>query len=95
MSERSGAQISRKSFIQSLMILYLLMMLAGVLTRVMPAGACDHPFYFDRRQFFCYPGPQRCIKEQHPGYCLAFWRAKICFAPDYFAFAGLLDERSS
>jgi hypothetical protein len=142
MSERSGAQISGKSFIQSLMILSLLMMLAGVLTRVLPAGAyetyfldgrelinpnsfqyIDQPdfpvwrwftapievlgsghglsiiviilFIFYRRQVFCYPGPQRYIKEQHPGYCLAFWRAKICFAPDYFAFAGLLDERSS
>jgi len=95
MSERSGVQISHKSFIQSLMILSLLMMFPGVLTRVLPACTCDHPFYFDRRQFFCYPRPQLCIKEQHPGYCLAFWRAKIYFAPYYFAFAGLLDERSS
>ncbi len=41
MSDRSGAQISRKSFIQSLMILSMLMMFAGILTRILPAGSYE------------------------------------------------------
>jgi uncharacterized ion transporter superfamily protein YfcC len=39
MSERAGIQISRRMFVQSLVILFLLMMVAGVLTLVIPAGA--------------------------------------------------------
>lgn len=39
MEQKAGAQISRKSFIQSFIILFILMMAAGVLTRVVPSGA--------------------------------------------------------
>jgi uncharacterized ion transporter superfamily protein YfcC len=38
MEERSGAQISRKAFVQSVLILLTLMMVAGILTLVVPAG---------------------------------------------------------
>jgi uncharacterized ion transporter superfamily protein YfcC len=38
MEEKSGAQISQKAFIQSLFILLALMIVAGVLTLVVPAG---------------------------------------------------------
>ena len=38
MEQRAGAQISRRAFVQSLVILFVLMMLAGVLTRVIPSG---------------------------------------------------------
>jgi uncharacterized ion transporter superfamily protein YfcC len=38
MEQKAGAQISKKAFIQSLVILFVLMMLAGVLTRILPAG---------------------------------------------------------
>ncbi|HEX2995430.1 MAG TPA: hypothetical protein VHP14_11430, partial [Anaerolineales bacterium] len=38
MEQKAGAQISRRAFIQSLLILFLLMMLAGILTLVIPAG---------------------------------------------------------
>ncbi len=38
MEQKAGAQISAKAFIQSLLILFILMMLAGVLTRIVPAG---------------------------------------------------------
>ena len=38
MEERAGAQISKKAFIQSIAILAVLMLLAGVLTLVVPAG---------------------------------------------------------
>ena len=41
MDQRAGAQISRRAFIQSLVILFLLMMIAGVLTLVIPAGQYD------------------------------------------------------
>ena len=39
MSERAGIQIGRRMFFQSLAILFLLMMIAGVMTLVIPAGA--------------------------------------------------------
>lgn len=36
--QKSGAQISTKAFIQAVLILFVLMMVSGVLTRVIPAG---------------------------------------------------------
>lgn len=41
MSEKAGAQISRKAFIQSAGILLVLMIIAGILTRVIPAGSYE------------------------------------------------------
>ncbi|HDD61889.1 MAG TPA: YfcC family protein [Chloroflexi bacterium] len=41
MAEKSGAQISKKAFTQSVMILLVIMLVAGVLTRVVPAGTYD------------------------------------------------------
>ena len=38
MDQKAGAQISKKAFIQSALILLLLMIIAGVLTRVLPTG---------------------------------------------------------
>jgi uncharacterized ion transporter superfamily protein YfcC len=38
MEEKSGVRISRKAFIQAVVIIFILMMVAGVLTRVIPAG---------------------------------------------------------
>ncbi len=38
MTQKSGAQISKKAFIQSLLILLAMMIISGVLTRVIPAG---------------------------------------------------------
>ena len=38
MEQKAGAQISTKVFVQSLVILFVLMMVAGVLTYVVPAG---------------------------------------------------------
>lgn len=38
MEQKSGAQISQKAFIQSVVILFALMMIAGILTLVIPAG---------------------------------------------------------
>jgi len=39
MDEKAGAQISQKAFIQTFIILLLIMTLAGILTRVVPAGS--------------------------------------------------------
>jgi uncharacterized ion transporter superfamily protein YfcC len=39
MEEKAGAQISTKSFLQSVTILFALMILAGILTRVIPSGS--------------------------------------------------------
>ena len=38
MDQKAGAQISQRAFIQSLVILFVLMMIAGILTLVIPAG---------------------------------------------------------
>jgi uncharacterized ion transporter superfamily protein YfcC len=39
MEEKAGAQISRRAFIQSIVILFVLMIAAGALTRLVPAGS--------------------------------------------------------
>ena len=36
--KKSGAQISTKAFIQAVVIIFVLMIAAGILTRVVPAG---------------------------------------------------------
>ena len=41
MDEKAGAQISKKAFIQTFVILLLIITLAGILTRVVPAGSYD------------------------------------------------------
>ena len=38
MEQKAGAQIGRRAFIQSILILFVLMMVAGILTLVVPAG---------------------------------------------------------
>jgi uncharacterized ion transporter superfamily protein YfcC len=39
MDQKSGIQISQRMFMQTVLVLFLLMMAAGVLTRVVPAGS--------------------------------------------------------
>lgn len=39
MEEKAGAQISQRAFLQSVIILFILMIAAGVLTRTVPAGS--------------------------------------------------------
>ena len=38
MEQKAGAQIGKRAFIQSLVILFILMMIAGILTLIIPAG---------------------------------------------------------
>jgi uncharacterized ion transporter superfamily protein YfcC len=40
-TQKSGAQISKKAFLQSVVIIFILMISAGILTRVIPAGQYD------------------------------------------------------
>jgi len=42
MEQKAGAQIGRRAFIQSLVILFVLMMIAGILTVVVPSGQYAH-----------------------------------------------------
>ncbi|HUE99021.1 MAG TPA: SLC13 family permease [Anaerolineales bacterium] len=49
MDQKAGAQISKKAFIQSIVILFVLMMVAGILTLIVPAGQYDH-FEVDGRE---------------------------------------------
>jgi len=49
MESRTGLQISTRAFIQSLVILFVLMMVAGLLTRIVPAGRYDR-LYVDGRE---------------------------------------------
>jgi len=48
MEEKAGAQISTKAFIQSVFILLVLMMAAGILTRIVPAGSYMRTIQDDR-----------------------------------------------
>lgn len=41
MNEKSGARISRKAFIQAVLIILALMIVAGILTRLVPPGSYD------------------------------------------------------
>lgn len=69
MPERAGAQISRKAFIQSAGILLVLMILAGILTRVVPAGSYERTVA-DGRQVVL-PGTFRAIPA--PDYPVWRW----------------------
>jgi uncharacterized ion transporter superfamily protein YfcC len=48
MDQKAGAQISKKAFIQSMLILLVLMIVAGVLTLIVPAGQYDRVMIDDR-----------------------------------------------
>ena len=37
--QKSGAQISKKAFLQAVIIIFILMMASGILTRLVPAGS--------------------------------------------------------
>jgi uncharacterized ion transporter superfamily protein YfcC len=41
MDQKSGVQISQRMFVQAVVVLFILMMAAGVLTRVVPAGSYE------------------------------------------------------
>lgn len=63
MDQKAGAQISQKAFIQSALILLLLMIIAGVLTRVLPTGVFDRVLVDERSVIT--PGSYQTIPQPH------------------------------
>ncbi len=68
MEQKSGAQISQKAFIQSVVILFALMMIAGILTLVIPAGQYERT-ELDGRETIV---PDSFTFTERPDY--PFWR---------------------
>ncbi len=68
MNEKAGAQISRRAFLQSALILFIMMMTAGVLTLVLPAGEYQRSI-IDGREMI---EPQSYQQVERPNY--PFWR---------------------
>ena len=69
MEQKSGAQISRKAFLQSVLILLVIMMIAGVLTRVVPPGQFDRQLVDGRE--LVQPGSYRVVDR--PSYPIWRW----------------------
>ena len=69
MEQKAGAQISQRAFIQSILILFILMMVAGILTRVVPAGSYDR-IEVDGRETI---DPNSFQFVEQPGYPIWRW----------------------
>lgn len=81
MEEKAGAQISRKAFIQSILILLVLMILAGILTRTIPAGAYQRT-YLDGREMVI---PDSFHYTNNPDYPIWRWFTapiEVLWGPD-------------
>jgi uncharacterized ion transporter superfamily protein YfcC len=78
---KAGAQISRKAFIQSVLILLALMIVAGVLTRVVPAGSYARTIR-DEREII---DPQSFRLIERPTYPIWRWLTapiEVLWGPD-------------
>lgn len=69
-NEKAGAQISQKAFIQSVVILLLLMLTAGVLTLVVPAGTYQRTTLSDGRETIL---PDTFTLSERPDYPVWRW----------------------
>jgi uncharacterized ion transporter superfamily protein YfcC len=69
MEQKAGAQIGQRAFIQSLVILFVLMMIAGVLTIVIPAGQYTRILVEGRETI----DPASFQTIQHPDYPIWRW----------------------
>lgn len=69
MEQKSGAQISRNAFIQSAIILLGLMVLAGVLTRLLPAGQYQRLQVAGRETL----QPDSFVYKERPAYPIWRW----------------------
>jgi uncharacterized ion transporter superfamily protein YfcC len=69
MEQKAGAQIGKRAFIQSLVILFVLMMIAGILTLVIPAGQYTR-LEVDGRQTI---DPASFQFVEHPHYPIWRW----------------------
>ena len=69
MEQKAGAQIGKRAFIQSLVILFVLMMVAGILTLVLPAGQYTR-LEVDGRETI---DPASFQLVEHPNYPIWRW----------------------
>ena len=69
MEQKAGAQIGKRAFIQSLVILFVLMMVAGLLTIVIPAGHYDRVMVSGRETI----DPTSFHLVEHPNYPIWRW----------------------
>jgi uncharacterized ion transporter superfamily protein YfcC len=69
MEEKAGAQISRRAFIQSIVILFVLMIAAGILTRVVPSGSYTRSIQAGREVI----DPQSYMTIAQPDYPVWRW----------------------
>lgn len=81
MEDRAGARISSKAFLQSVVILFVLMMLAGLLTRVLPAGQYRRTVQGGREMLV----PDSFQFTSRPGYPVWRWLTapvEVLWGPD-------------
>lgn len=69
METKAGAQISKKAFLQSVLILALLMLIAGILTRTIPAGQYQRTIV-DGREII---DPASFLSIERPNYPVWRW----------------------
>ena len=79
--QKSGAQISVKAFVQAVLIIFALMMVSGILTRVIPAGSYDRAVV-DGREVIDAASFQFTARPDFP-----IWRwftapVEVLFTPD-------------
>lgn len=87
---KSGLQISKKAFIQALLIIFSLMMLSGILTRVIPSGQFARTVEPGRGEVIL---PDSFSFTDQPG--LPVWRwftapVEVFFSPDGVTILGII-----
>jgi uncharacterized ion transporter superfamily protein YfcC len=81
MEQQAGAQISKKAFIQSFLILLVLMLLSGILTLIVPAGSFERTIVDGRETIL----PDTFTFVDPPAYPIWRWATapiEALFAPD-------------
>lgn len=69
MEQKAGAQISTKAFVQSLVILFVFILVAGVLTQIIPAGSYAKTIQAGRQAI----DPQSFQTVARPNYPIWRW----------------------
>ncbi|MFZ5920161.1 MAG: YfcC family protein [Chloroflexota bacterium] len=89
MEQKSGAQISKKAFIQAVAIIFVLMIVAGVLTRLVPAGNYSR-FEIEGRELI---DPDSFRLTEKPDYPVWRWFTapfEVFAAQDSFTVIGII-----
>ncbi|MRR33040.1 hypothetical protein EG834_22520 [bacterium] len=81
MDQKAGAQIGKKAFIQSFVILLLLMLAAGILTQVIPAGAYQRTIQ-DGRTVIDTQSFQYISKPNYPAWRWITAPFEVLWGPD-------------